>query len=54
MVTPYSLIRTQLKTGDLVLFSGKGAFSDIIKYGTLSKWSHIGMVLKIPDRKSVV
>ncbi len=49
MITSYSEIRNKLKTGDLVLFSGKGAFSDIIKYGTLSKWSHVGMVLKIPE-----
>jgi hypothetical protein len=45
----YSSIRGELKTGDIVLFSGKGVFSDIIKYGTLSKWSHIGMILYIPE-----
>lgn len=45
----YSIIRSELKTGDLVLFSGKGAFSDIIKYGTLSKFSHVGMVMRIPE-----
>ena len=49
MTTSYTAIRNELKTGDLVLFSGKGAFSDIIKYGTLSKWSHIGMILRIPE-----
>ncbi|WP_257283201.1 hypothetical protein [Endozoicomonas sp. SESOKO1] len=49
METSYGSIRNSLKTGDLVLFSGKGAFSDIIKYGTLSKWSHCGMVLRIPE-----
>lgn len=49
MVTVYSAIRNELKTGDLVMFSGKGAFSDIIKYGTLSKWSHVGMILHIPE-----
>lgn len=49
MEQSYSSIRNELKTGDLVLFSGKGAFSDIIKYGTLSKWSHIGMILHIPE-----
>ncbi len=49
MTTSYSTIRNELKTGDLVLFSGKGAFSDIIKYGTLSKWSHVGMILHIPE-----
>lgn len=49
MEAAYSSIRSELKTGDLVLFSGKGAFSDIIKYGTLSKWSHVGMILNIPE-----
>jgi hypothetical protein len=42
-----------LKTGDLLLFSGhtKGAmqyFSDMIKYGTHSNYSHVAMVLKDP------
>ncbi|ARN74621.1 hypothetical protein [Oceanicoccus sagamiensis] len=45
----YSIIRNELTTGDLVLFSGKGAFSDIIKYGTINKFSHIGMVMRIPE-----
>lgn len=48
MTTAYSTKRGELKTGDIILFSGKGAFSDIIKYGTFSKWSHVGMVLKLP------
>ena len=42
-----------LKTGDILLFSGhtKGAmqyFSDMIKYGTHSNYSHVAMVLKDP------
>lgn len=42
-----------LKTGDILLFSGhtKGPmqyFSDMIKYGTHSNYSHIAMVLKDP------
>ncbi len=49
MEVSYSAIRDDLKTGDIVLFSGKGGFSDIIKYGTLSKFSHVGMVLRIPE-----
>ena len=31
MIKSYSSVRDELKTGDIVLFSGKGAFSDIIK-----------------------
>ena len=45
----YSAIRATLKTGDIVLFSGKGHFSNLIKLGTFSKWSHVGMVLKLPE-----
>ena len=45
----YSIIRSELKTGDIVLSSCKGAFSDIIKYGSLSKYSNVGMVVRIPE-----
>lgn len=43
-----------LKTGDILLFSGhtKGPmqyFSDMIKYGTHSNYSHVAMVLKDPS-----
>ncbi|MEZ5578085.1 MAG: hypothetical protein R3F40_00820 [Candidatus Competibacteraceae bacterium] len=33
-------------TGDILLFSGKGGISEGIKFFTLSKWSHVGMVYK--------
>ncbi len=45
----YEEIRDDLKTGDLILFSGKGAFSNIIKLFSGGKWSHIGMVIRLPD-----
>lgn len=45
----YQDIRNQLKTGDIILFSGKGGISYGIKFFTLSKWSHVGMVYKIED-----
>lgn len=45
----YSSIREQLKTGDVLLFSGKGGVSDGIKLITLSKWSHVGMVYRSKD-----
>ena len=45
----YSEIRSQLKTGDIVLFSGKGGISAGIKWATLSRWSHVGMILNIED-----
>jgi hypothetical protein len=42
-----------LKTGDILLFSGHTIgpmqyFSDLIKYGTHSNYSHVAMVLKDP------
>lgn len=45
----YSDIRTQLKTGDILLFSGKGAISEGIKFFTLSRWSHVGIVYRLAD-----
>lgn len=49
----YETIRKKLNTGDIILFSGKGAISHGIKLFTLSKWSHVGMVLKLPDTDTV-
>ncbi len=43
----YSEIRPTLKAGDLVLFSGKGFASHVIKRFTLSKWSHVGLVVRL-------
>jgi hypothetical protein len=45
----YDDIRNALKTGDILLFSGKGGISDGIKFFTLSKYSHVGMVYKFED-----
>jgi len=45
----YESIRSQLKTGDILLFSGKGGISEGIKFFTLSKWSHVGMVYRFDD-----
>jgi hypothetical protein len=47
MPLKYSETRATLRTGDLVLFSGRGTVSNMIKYGTLSNWSHCGMVVKM-------
>lgn len=35
-----------LKTGDLLLFSGKSVLSNLIKLFTRSRWSHIGMIFR--------
>lgn len=38
--------KSELKTGDLVLFSGKGGMSCLIKTGTFSPWSHVGIIIR--------
>lgn len=45
----YSDMREQLRTGDIVLFSGKSAVSNIIKLFSGGKWSHVGMVLIVEE-----
>jgi hypothetical protein len=50
----YEQIRKSLKTGDIVLFSGKGGVSDWIKLFTSSTWSHVGMVLRLPQLDMVL
>jgi len=50
----YSSARPTLETGDIVLFSGKGGISTGIKWITSSKWSHVGMVLKITEFDAVL
>lgn len=45
----YEEIRGMLDTGDLVLFSGRGFVSWLIRWASGSKWSHIGMVVKVTD-----
>ena len=42
-------MRAKLKTGDVVLFSGKGGISAGIKWATLSRWSHVGMIVVLPE-----
>ena len=37
-----------LRTGDLLLFSGRGFTSEVIRVFTRSPWSHIGMVVHLP------
>jgi hypothetical protein len=37
-----------LKCGDLILFSGNSNTSFLIELSTLSRWSHVGMILKDP------
>ena len=50
----YKDIRDDLKSGDIVLFSGKGGVSEWIKWFTRSAWSHVGMVIKSEEIGSVL
>lgn len=43
----YEQHRPQMKTGDVVAFSGNTGFSDLIKWATGSTFSHVGIVLKL-------
>lgn len=45
----YQELRPAIQTGDLVLFSGKGAISAGIKWMTGSRWSHVGMALRLDE-----
>lgn len=46
---PYRSVREHLRTGDVVLFSGRTAASRLVRGCTGSLWSHIGMVVRLPD-----
>lgn len=46
---PYAQLRDQLKTGDLVLFSGRSFAARIVRGFTGSRWSHVGLVVRQPD-----
>src|SRR5688500_18814624 len=41
----YEKLRSSIRTGDCILFSGKGRESNLIKRVTISKFSHVGMAL---------
>jgi hypothetical protein len=42
----YQDARPQMKAGDVIAFSGKGNFSDIIKWATRAAVSHVGVILQ--------
>ena len=43
----YDSIRGTIDTGDVFLFSGRGVMETAIKLFTLSKWSHVGMAVRV-------
>lgn len=50
VITPqYDKHRAKIDTGDIILFSGKGVVSGAIKRFSMSKWSHVGMALRLPE-----
>tara|TARA_R100000808_G_scaffold12312_1_gene30754 strand:- start:1174 stop:1767 length:594 start_codon:yes stop_codon:yes gene_type:complete len=46
--------RGQIRTGDILLFSGKGPLSAGIRRFTQSKWSHVGLAICIPEIDAVL
>lgn len=58
----YKQLRNTLKTGDIVLFSGKGHISELIKFGQwmfggskrAAQWSHVGMIVRSDDIDAVL
>ncbi len=44
-ISAYERHRPQIKTGDVIAFSGNAGFSGLIKWATRSIYSHVGIVL---------
>jgi hypothetical protein len=42
----YEDVRDQMKPGDIIAFSGKGQFSEVIKWATRASVSHVGVILQ--------
>jgi len=53
-ILPYSEVDPTLKTGDIVLFGGKYDISKEIEWFEKSRWSHVGMVVRIPGIEAPV
>lgn len=45
----YATLRDNLATGDIVLFEGRGLISRAIQWLTGSRYSHVGMVVHVPE-----
>ena len=45
----YKQIKDQLKSGDVILFNGPSLESKIIEWADKSPYSHVGMVVRIPE-----
>jgi hypothetical protein len=42
----YQDVRPKMKAGDVIAFSGKGNFSEVIKWATRAAVSHVGVILQ--------
>lgn len=49
-VIRFDQLRDTLNTGDLVLFSGTSWSARAVKWCTWSRWSHVAIVLRLPER----
>jgi hypothetical protein len=45
----YGGVRERLETGDVLLFNGKSTISEAIKLVTPGRFSHVGMVVNLPE-----
>ena len=45
----YKRRRSDMRTGDILLFSGRGLISRGIQAITRSRWSHVALVLEVPE-----
>ncbi len=45
-VAKYADLRNRMQPGDIIAFSGKGNFSEIIKWATRAPVSHVGIILQ--------
>ena len=46
---PYDSVRPALRTGDLVLCSGRSRFARAIRWATKSPWSHVAMIVRLDE-----
>lgn len=44
---PYADLRSELRTGDLLLCAGSGWFSKMIQAATSSRWSHVALIYRM-------
>lgn len=46
----YPVVRAEIQTGDVLLFRGRGPFSQLIQWGSESVYSHAGFAARWEDR----